>query len=56
MLKKLASNVDILCGCGATAWAVAGVYLPDLASLCDPRIAFSFALAAFGRGYISLKG
>lgn len=55
VLKKALSNVDVMAGLGAGAYAVAALYLPDLAALVDPRAAVSFALAALGRGYLSLK-
>lgn len=55
MLSKLLSNVDVLAGLGGLAWAIAALYLPELASLCDPRVAFSFFLAAEARGLLALK-
>lgn len=56
MLKKALTNLDILAALVAVAWAVAALYATELATLCDPRVAFTFALAAAGRGVLSLKG
>lgn len=55
MLKKLL-NIDIIAGLAAGAFAIAGVFLPELSALADPKVAGVFAIAALGRGIAAAKG
>lgn len=46
---------DAIAALGAHAWAIVALFVVPLAELCDPRVAFTFALAATGRALLELK-
>jgi len=48
-MRKLL-NVDLLVGACAFGFAVTGLFVPEIASLADPKVAFSFSLVALLRG------
>lgn len=55
MLVRAVLDVDLVSGLAAVGWAIAGQWVPELAALCSPSVAFGFGGAAILRGLWAVR-
>jgi len=55
MALRVFADVDLVSGLAAVGWAIAGQWVPELAALCSPTVAFGFGGAAILRGLWAIR-